>query len=194
MDGNYNGRVLIGFKTFIISQYLCKLMRKIETNRKEQSDSQSIVTDGGTNTKQSSTQKCNSCSRPKDVTRTVEAGTPVGNYLGLVGSSTTEMCNRCWGSVPETQDADFGLLEFEDWERQITTDGSRFVSATWKSDTHTVMLDAVGDGNWTVSWLGEEDGKTDEWYSQYEARQFAIDQIQRMIRLINSGMVSVTGE
>jgi hypothetical protein len=56
------------------------------------------------------------------------------------------------------------------------------------------MLDAVGDGEWTVSWFGENEasGETDDWYSQYEARQFEIDQIQQMIRLINSGVVSVS--
>jgi hypothetical protein len=85
--------------------------------------------------------------------------------------------------------------ELEEWERKITTSESRFVSATWQSGGHTIMLDAVGDGEWTVSWFGEDEasGETDDWYSRYEARQSAIDQIQKMRRLIDSGMVSVSG-
>jgi len=58
------------------------------------------------------------------------------------------------------------------------------------------MLDAVGDGEWTVSWFGEDEvsGETDDWYSRYEARDLAIDQIQQMVGLISSGVVSVSGE
>ncbi len=56
------------------------------------------------------------------------------------------------------------------------------------------MLDAVGDGEWTVSWFGENEssGEIDDWHSRYEARQFAIDQIQRMVRLTKSNITSVS--
>jgi len=154
------------------------------------------TTDGGaeTNTEQGQQGRCNNCGRTRNVTHTPEAGTPVGDYLGLVGSYTANVCNPCWNRIPEktTQNDDFGLLEFEEWERKITTSESRFVSATWESDDHTVTLDVVGDGEWIVSWFGEKAGQTDDWHSRYEARQFAINQIQQMIRLIDSGMVSIS--
>jgi hypothetical protein len=140
--------------------------------------------------------RCSNCGRRRNVAHTVEAGTTVGNYLGLADSFTTDVCTRCWNRIPEevTQNDDFGLLEFEGWEREITTGESRFVSATWESGNHIVTLDAVGEGDWTVSWFGENESseQTDDWHSRYEARQFAIDQIQQMIRLIESGMVSIS--
>jgi hypothetical protein len=158
-----------------------------------------IASDGGVETRaeQSQRVRCSNCGRTRDVTHIAEAGTTVGNYLGLIDSVTSDVCHRCWERIPETiaEDDDFGLLELEEWERRVTTSESRFVSATWQSEGHTIMLDAVGDGEWTVSWFGEDEtsGETDDWYSCYEARQFAIDQIQQMIRLIDSGMVSVSG-
>jgi hypothetical protein len=139
---------------------------------------------------------CSKCGRTRNVAHTAEAGTTVGDYLGLAGSFTADVCTRCWNRIPEevTQNDDFGLLEFEAWEREITTSESRSISATWQSGNHIVTLDAVGDGEWTASWFGGygTSGETDDWHSRYEARQFAIDQIQQMIRLINSGMVSIS--
>ena len=139
--------------------------------------------------------RCSNCGRTK-VVHTAESGTQVGEYLGVIDPYSVDVCTRCWNRIPEkiTQNDDFGLLEFEGWERKITTSESRFVSATWESDNHTVLLDAVGDGDWTVSWFGENESseQTDDWHSRYEARQFAIDQIQQMIRLIESGMVSIS--
>ena len=157
------------------------------------------VTDGGakSSTEQSDTQqvRCSRCGRTRDVIHTAEAGTPAGDYLGLRRTSTADVCNRCWSRLPETisLDDNFDLLEFDGWERRIITNDSRFVSAIWQSDTHTIMLEPTGDGEWTVSWFSEGDDseQIDEWHSQYEARQFALDQIQRMVRLIKSGMVSV---
>lgn len=149
------------------------------------------------NTEQTQQVGCSNCGRTRNVTHTAEAGTTVGDYLGLAGSCTAGVCTRCWNRIPEevTQNDDFGLLEFEGWERKITTSESRFVSATWESGNHTVTLDAVGDGEWTVSWFGGHgtSGETNDWYSRYKARQFAIDQTQQMIRLIKSGMVSISG-
>ncbi|WP_152024082.1 hypothetical protein [Natronomonas moolapensis] len=176
-------------------------MRENVDSPSENSSDSSTATDGevDTNTEQHNRQqvRCSNCGRTRNVAHTAEAGTTVGNYLGLVGSSSADVCDRCWNRVPEkiTQDSDFGLLEFEGWERKITTSESRFVSATWESGNHTVTLDAVGDGKWTVSWFGEDEslGQTDDWYSRYEARQFAIDQIQQMVRLIKSGMGSASG-
>jgi len=169
---------------------------RIEPNNSSDSPT---ATDGGTksNTEQSDRQvKCSRCGRTKNVVHTAESGTPAGDYLGLVGSSTAGICNRCCSRLPEetSPDDDFDLLEFDGWERQITTNDSRFVSAVWQSDAHTIMLDAVGDGEWTVSWVGkdEDSEQIDDWYSQYEAREFAVDQIQQMIRLIKSGAVSVS--
>jgi hypothetical protein len=159
----------------------------------------SIASDGGIETcaEQSQQVRCSNCGRTRDVTHTAEAGTTVGDYLGLVDSFTADVCTRCWERIPETiaESDNFGLLELEEWERKITTSDSRFVSATWQSEGHTIMLDAVGDDDWTVSWFSENEasGETDDWYSQYEVRQFAIDQIQKMRRLIDSGMVSVSG-
>jgi hypothetical protein len=145
------------------------------------------ITDGGAeiNTDQGQQGRCSNCGQTRNVAHTAEAGTTVGDYLGLAGSSTADVCTRCWSRIPEevTQSDDFGLLEFEGWERQITTSESRFVSATWESDDYMVNLDAVGDGEWTLSWFGENEGETDNWYGRYEARQSAIDKIQRAIRL-----------
>jgi hypothetical protein len=145
------------------------------------------ITDGGAeiNTDQGQQGRCSNCGQTRNVAHTAEAGTTVGDYLGLAGSSTADVCTRCWSRIPEevTQSDDFGLLEFEGWERQITTSESRFVSATWESDDYMVNLHAVGDGEWTLSWFGENEGETDNWYGRYEARQSAIDKIQRAIRL-----------
>jgi hypothetical protein len=52
----------------------------------------------------------------RNVIHTAEAGTTVGNYLGLVDSVTADVCHRCWERIPETiaEDDDFGLLELEE--------------------------------------------------------------------------------
>lgn len=187
-------------------------MGTTNTNPKEQSDSQSndlldsdtsdppIVADGRTRdgAEGNDTQQinCSRCGRTRDVTHTAEAGTPAGDYFGLRGSSTVDVCSRCWSRLPETisENEDFDLPNFDRWERQITADDSKFVSSIWQSGCHTVTLDTVGCGRWTVSWFGEDENseQTDEWHFGYRVRQSALDQVQRMVRLIELGAISVS--
>ncbi|MCL9814401.1 hypothetical protein [Natranaeroarchaeum aerophilus] len=46
--------------------------------------------------------RCNWCSSNRETNSTIQTGTPVGNYVGLSGNETVDLCDKCLERVSNT--------------------------------------------------------------------------------------------